>query len=76
LPADNNQRWAQERALPSLERWRREMLAKVEAAGDYPAGFDPSLAVHFGALGLPLGSGEADIRKAYRELVVENHPDR
>ena len=62
--------------MSPLERWRRSARDRAEAVGDYPAGYHPSLAEHFGALGLPLGSDEADTRKAYRELVVENHPDR
>ena len=37
-------------------------------------GWDASLIPHYVALEVPRGAGEAAVRRAYRSLVIENHP--
>lgn len=31
---------------------------------------------HYSALGLPAGAGDADVRRAYRQLALKLHPDK
>lgn len=38
-------------------------------------GLARGLAVHYAALGLPLGSGQSEVRRAYLELLWEEHPE-